>query len=73
VARLTTPGGEPLYTLAEARPLIVRERCNYEGHDLERVLLQHEASGRVVVDAWRCAHGCDVRVVLRYPDPEEKK
>lgn len=63
-----TPDGQRLYTLEQARPLIKREWCNFEGHQLERVALSRVASGKVVVDRWYCVHGCDVEVVLRYPE-----
>lgn len=67
----TTPDGQPLYTLEQARPLIVRERCRREGHDLRRDHLVHNGAGYVVVEHWFCDYGCDVQVILKYPDPQE--
>jgi len=67
---VTTPDPEPLYTLAEARPLIMRERCETEGHDLHCSFRSHNARGRITVEQWRCARGCGVNVYLSYPPTE---
>lgn len=61
---------EPLYTLDQARPLIKREQCETEGHDLQCSFRQLNGAGRVAVEHWACAHGCDVRVHLSYPPVE---
>ncbi len=59
---------EPLYTLAQARKIGLREVCARKGHQIER----HRgdgADGRPIYDFYAC-DGCDVTVTLTYPELE---
>jgi len=58
---------ERLYTLDEARRIVLRERCATEGHDLNRIALRHDIAGRVCIEVWECRN-CDVDVTLSYPE-----
>lgn len=60
------PEDEKLYTLAQAKPLILRERCAREGHEIGRRMFQRDADGRIVIEGYGCGH-CDVVVALSYP------
>ena len=59
---------EPLYTLAQARKIGLREVCASEGHKIERNHGENGA-GMTVWNFYAC-EVCDVTITLTYPTLE---